>query len=311
MGAPITSAQFVKLLTEGLYEVSEDRQKFNDQISMIDKIFRVITDSTKAWEEFFSVSQVPDIQDFTGRLAMLDIFPGYSTKVEASQFGGYLEYDRTIIDDEQYGKLKDGMAGLVDSANRVREKNAVKIINNATSSAFDFISSQEEGKALAGAHTTKAVGVSVATGFNNLGTNALNDVNVSAARITMKKFKTPIGERWAGARRFGLLLPDTLEDKGKEIVETTSGLYSAEGTINVNRNRFEVIVWERMEDASTQNWALVDLDMMKKNMIFIDRIKAETESEHDFMTKAVRMSVYDRHAVGFIDWRHILFQSVS
>jgi len=312
---PELSAEWVKLLNNDLKEVANDRQTFLDRMSMVDRIYRRVS-SNRAWEEFFSVGQVPDVQAFTGRLAQLDMTPGYSTKIEPSQFGGFVESERTLIDDEQYGKLRDISAGLVDAAHRVREDKAVAVVNNATSSAFDFISNQEEGVALASnSHTTKKVGVSTAAGFDNLGTSALNPVSTAATRINMKNFRSPIGKKWMGSRRFALLVPTSQEFKAREIVGTEKGVsdasgFSAEHRKNVQEGLYEVIVWERMEDSSTTSWAMVDLDMMKKCMIFIDRVNAETEREVDFMTKAVRQSVYDRYAFGFIDWRWIFYHSV-
>lgn len=308
-----TSAEYTKLLFEGLKKVSNDRMTFLEQSNMVNKIYMVISDSTKATEEFFTLGQVPTVQEFTGRFSQLDISPGYSTKIEAAQFGGYVETERTLLDDEQYGvmTLSNIAAGLIDSANRNREDYAVKPINNATSAAFDFITNQQEGVALASnSHLTPKVGVSTASGFDNLGTSALNKTSVAATRINMKKFKTNAGLRYGNQRRFGLLVPDSLEFKAREINNTPWGLDSGQRNENLLQGLFEIIVWERMEDSSATNWAMVDLDMMKKNMVFIDRIKAETENERDFMTKAVRQSVYDRFACGFIDWRHIYFHSV-
>jgi hypothetical protein len=311
---PNTSLAYTKLLFEGLYKVSQDRQTFVEQSNMVDRIYTRITDSTKATEEFFCVGQVPDVQDFTGRFSELSMTPGYSTKIEAKQFGGFVETERTLMDDEQYGVMTLGAieAGLVDSANRGREDSAVKPIANATSSAFDFITNQEEGVALASnSHTTKRVGVDTSIGYSNLGTAALNKTSSAAARILMRKFKTPLGRRYSTNRRWGLLVPDSLEFKAKEINNTPWGLDSGQRNENLQMGIYEVIVWERMEDYSTSNWAMVDLDMMKKNMVFVDRIKGETERERDFMTKAIRQSIYDRYAVGFIDWRHIFWQQVA
>ena len=309
---PNVSSEYTKLLFEGIKEVTEDRITFVEQDNMIDRIYDRITDSTKAVEEFFSVSQVPNIEEFTGRFSELKMTPGYSTKMEANQFGGFVENERTLMDDEQYGVLTLGSiaSGLVDSANRVREDNAARVINNATSSAFDFISNQEEGVALASnSHTTKHVGVSTTNGFDNLGTSSMTKTSTAATRILMRKFKTPIGKRWSSNRRWGLLVPDSLEFKAKEINNTPWGLDSGQRNENFQMGIYEVIVWERMEDSSTSNWAMVDLDMMKKNMKFIERTNMETENERDFMTKAIRQSMYDRYSLGFTGWRHIFFHS--
>ena len=290
-----------------------DRQTFVEQSNMIDKIYTRVS-SGKATEEFYSVGQVPDVQDFTGRFSELSMVPGYSTKIEAKQFGGFVETERTLMDDEQYGVMTLGSieAGLVDAANRGREDSAVKVVANATSSSYDFITNQEEGVALASnSHTTKTVGVSTTTGFDNLGTSVLNKTSAAATRILMRKFKNPLGRRWSTNRRWGLLISDSNEFKAGELNNTPWGLDSGERTVNMQASMYQIIVWERMEDFSVSNWAMVDLDMMKKNMIFLDRIKGETERERDFMTKAIRQSIYDRYSLGFIDWRHIFWHQVT
>lgn len=310
---PNVSSAYTKLLFEGLKKVSVDRQTFVEQANMIDKVYTRVS-SDKATEEFYSVGQVPDVQDFTGRFSELSMVPGYSTKIEAKQFGGFVETERTLMDDEQYGVMTLGSieAGLVDAANRGREDSAVKVVANATSSSYDFITNQEEGVALASnSHTTKTVGVSTTTGFDNLGTSVLNKTSAAATRILMRKFKNPLGRRYSTNRRWGLLVSDSNEFKAGELNNTPWGLDSGERTVNMQASMYQIIVWERMEDFSVSNWAMVDLDMMKKNMIFLDRIKGETERERDFMTKAIRQSIYDRYSLGFIDWRHIFWHQVT
>lgn len=310
---PNVSSAYTKLLFEGLKKVSVDRQTFVEQSNMIDKIYTRVS-SGKAMEEFYSVGQVPDVQDFTGRFSELSMVPGYSTKIEAKQFGGFVETERTLMDDEQYGVMTLGSieAGLVDAANRGREDSAVKVVANATSSSYDFITNQEEGVALASnSHTTKTVGVSTTTGFDNLGTSVLNKTSAAATRILMRKFKNPLGRRYSTNRRWGLLVSDSNEFKAGELNNTPWGLDSGERTVNMQASMYQIIIWERMEDFSVSNWAMVDLDMMKKNMIFLDRIKGETERERDFMTKAIRQSIYDRYSLGFIDWRHIFWHQVT
>ena len=290
---PNVSSAYTKLLFEGLKKVSVDRQTFVEQSNMIDKIYTRVS-SDKVTEEFYSVGQVPDVQDSTGRFSELRMVPGYSTKIEAKQFGGFVETERTLMDDEQYGVMTLGSieAGLVDAANRGREDSAVKVVANATSSSYDFITNQEEGVALASnSHTTKTVGVSTTTGFDNLGTSVLNKTSAAATRILMRKFKNPLGRRYSTNRRWGLLVSDSNEFKAGELNNTPWGLDSGERTVNMQASMYQIIVWERMEDFSVSNWAMVDLDMMKKNMIFLDRIKGETERERDFMTKAIRQSI--------------------
>lgn len=306
--------EFDKLLFAGLYEVANDAKTYAEREGMIDKIYTRISNSTKKTEEVTSIGQVSNVQEFSGRMTELDIAPGYSTKYEQKEFGGFLETSRMLLDQEQYGvfTLANNMSGLVESDNNVKEDNAVKPIANATSAAYDFISSQEEGVALASnSHKTKATNVSTASGFDNLGTSALNKTAIAATRINMLKFRTNAGRLFRGGRRWGLLVPISLEFKAKEAMQTPWGLDSGQRNENLLMNIAEVIVWNRMEEYSSVNWAMIDLDMMKKMMLFFDQVSAEPEVERVFMTKAVRQSIYSRYSLGPKDWRWGYIHKVS
>ena len=124
MGNPVTSSQFIRLLDERLTSVAENETK-NLQ-SMIPTFFNVKT-SNSAWEEFFSVGDVPDIPEMNGKKSRLAIAPGFHVKIEHKEFGGYLEFERKLIDDKKYAVLDSRAAGLLKSAHRVREKQGVRL----------------------------------------------------------------------------------------------------------------------------------------------------------------------------------------
>jgi len=75
MANPLDSANFRRLLDKRLRSVSDDIAEKRELASMIPVLCNVIS-SDKAWEEFFSVSGVPDIPAFTGKLTTLSMFPG-------------------------------------------------------------------------------------------------------------------------------------------------------------------------------------------------------------------------------------------
>jgi hypothetical protein len=56
---------------------------------------------------------------------------------------------------------------------------------------------------------------------------------------------------------------------------------------------------------------MVNVDQMKKFLLWIDRISQETDTIIDFETKAVKHSIYSRWGYGFKDWRWIYGHSVS
>jgi phage major head subunit gpT-like protein len=126
----------------------------------------------------------------------------------------------------------------------------------------------------------------------------------------MRRFRNNIGER-IEINPDTLIVPDSLGDKAEEIIGTATGLYSAEGTKNMNSGRFKVIRYKRLDDYSTTNWFMVDSKLMKRFLIWIDRVKPETNNTVDFETFMIKHSVYFRIAYGFLNWRWIYGHNVS
>ena len=171
-------------------------------------------------------------------------------------------FERKLLDDKKYAVLDNRSGMLAESAARVREKYGVRPFAYAFSSAFDFMTSEEGVALCSSSHTTKS-GTSTSTGFDNSGTSALNATSVAATRILMRQFRNDISER-ISIEPDTLIVPDTLADKAAEIMGTEKGLYSAEGTINVQKGRFKVIPYLRLDDYDTNNWFMCDSNLMKK-----------------------------------------------
>lgn len=308
MGTPLTSSQFVRLLKETLREVSEGA--FNDLPGMKDKFYRNI-DSDSAWEEFYSVGSLPDIPEFNGKISWLTKYPGYYIKMEPKEYSAGVMIQRKLIDDKKYSVLSSWAEELGASAKRTQEKYAVKPFVYATSTAFDFMTYYEEGVALASnSHTNKSQ-TSTTNGFDNLGTGALNKTNLAAARLAMRKFRNDISERIDVGDDLAIVCPDALADTAHEIVGTEKGLYTSEGTVNVQKGRFEVIPYMRWDDYDTNDWALVWKSQMKKSLLWISRIMPEFKTTVDFDTYQAKHAVYFRFGYGWKDWRWMYYNQVS
>lgn len=307
MGNPITSSQLVKLLVADLREVMENT--YNALPTMIPKLYRMI-DSESAWDEFYSIGGVPDIPTFTGKLSWLSIAPGYYTRIESKEFAGGLQIERKLLDDKKYPVLDGSAAELMTSAHRVREKYGVRPFAYVFSTAFDFMTSEEGVSLASSSHTTKA-GTSTSSGFDNAGTSALSKTSVAATRILMRQFRNDISERIEISDNLGLIVPDNLADIAMEINLTPKGLDTAEGNVNPQYKRYEVIPYLRLDDYNTNDWHMVDMTAMKKYLIWIDRIKPEISNNVDFETFAIQTAVYFRIANGFIGWPWIYSHAVS
>uniref|UniRef100_A0A6H1ZP86 Putative capsid protein n=1 Tax=viral metagenome TaxID=1070528 RepID=A0A6H1ZP86_9ZZZZ len=307
MGNPLDSAAFVRLLDTRLREVSE--AKYKDLPTMIPKLYRMLS-SDSAWEEFYSVGAVPDISEFNGRLSYLPVYPGYHTRIEPKEYAGGLQSERKLFDDKKYSVLDGRAEGLMESAQRVREKKGALPFTQAFSTAFHYQSSEEGVSLCSSSHATKS-GTSTTSGFDNSGTDALNKTSVAATRLAMRLFRNDISERIEVGDDLALIVPDNLADTAFELVRTPKGMDSAEGNVNMAYGRYEVIPYLRLDDSDTNNWFMVWKSQMKKDLVFIDRIKAELENTVDFETKMMKHSVYMRLACGFLDWRFIFGNLVS
>lgn len=307
MGSPLVSPEFVRLLDERLTQVEE--AKYKDLPSMIPTLYNVQS-SDSAWEEYFSVGALPDIPQFNGKVAYLPIAPGFHTLIEPKEYSGGIQIERKLIDDKKYAVLDRKAESLVESAHRTREKLAVRTFSNAFSTAFDFMQSEEGVSLCSDSHTTKS-GTSTASGFDNAGSSALTKTSVAATRILMRNYRNDISERIDMGDNFTLVVPDALADAAHEIVGTQKSLDTADGNINVQFGRHDVIPYLRLDDTDTNNWFMVDKARMKQDLIWVNRMSDDINHTVDFDTYMMKFSLYFRAAYGWTDWRWIYGHNVS
>lgn len=303
-----TSSQLQRLLDKRLREVADFDKIYTDLNPMIPTLFRMFA-SDAAFEEFYSIGSLPDHQRFNGKIPFVNRNPGYHIKIEPYEYALGRQLERKFLDDKKYSVFDDEAVALTNSAARTMEKEASVIFTGAFSTAFQF-QTNEEGVALCGAHRTKS-GTSTATGFSNTGTSAFNKTSVAATRILMRQFRNDVSERIEMSDNFALVVPDNLADAAYELVNTPKSMDTAEGNVNPQYKRYKVIPYARLDDSDTNNWYMVNLDLMKKHLIFINRIKPETKTQIDFHTLVTMISSYMRFGAGVLDWRWIYGMSVT
>jgi len=309
MGSPLDSSQFVRLLDNRLRDVAEGEKKYQELSSMIPTLFNSLP-SDSAWEEFYSVGAVPDIPEFNGKITYLSQSPGYHTKIEPKEWAGGLIAERKLIDDKKYAVLENRSKSLMRSAMRTREKQAVRAFNLAFSSAFDYMTSEENLSLCNDSHATKS-GTSTSNGFDNAGTTKFSKVSVVATRLLMRKFRNDISERIEISNNLALIVPDFLADDAYELVRSEKDSTSANNTVEMNYKRYTIIPYMRLDDNSTTNWFMVDMDAMTEDLLWIDRISPETKNTVDFETYHLKQAVYFRCAYGWRDWRWVYGHNVT
>jgi hypothetical protein len=315
MGNPIVSADFIRLMDTNLDQVSENELKpYQD---MIGRIFGSQS-SDKKWTNFYGVGAVPDIPKFNGSLDFLPVAPGFFRQVEPAVFAGGLQFEKQFIDDNQYDVLTDRQAGLIQALGRTKEKYASRALGYGFTNNPDFVTQDEEGVAMfSSAHLTKS-GVSTASGFDNTYNVAVSKSAIAAMAIKYKMLRNDIGELY-DSEADTIICPTALTDTVCEALgyDARSGASSekdpdsANNKINSQYKRFKVIEWKRLDEFSTKNWFMVNEAMMKKHLIWLDRIKQETNTWTDNYTFAVLQSIYSRFGWGFRDWRFGIGANVS
>ena len=304
--SPLNDAAFVKLLKKDLYEVSE--AKFDALNKQGEQLYKVIMPD-EAVTEFYEVGGFPDIPEFNGKLSYLGKSPGYWSKIEPKEFAAGAVTTRKFTDDNKWGVLRDNASGLVSALGRTQEKYRARPFNYATSTAFDFMQTEENLSLANNSHTTKA-GTSTSTGFDNRGTSAMDATSVAATWLAMRRFRDMDSERIEMSDNFAIICPDALGDTAETIAGTVKGLNTADGDINPQEGRYRVMRYMRLDDYSTTNWSMVNWDLMKKYLVWINRIPYETDTIIDFETKSVKHSIYSRWGYGWTDWRWIYHHNV-
>ena len=137
MASPVESAEFQRLLVEGIRKVWDDG-KYSELVSPIDSIMNTLK-STKAYEQFYGVTGVGDFSAFNGKVAYSGMFPGFHTKLEPAEMTNGIQFERKLLDDVQYtgvGPIIQRAKALFRSAGRTIDKLKVSALADAFSTAF-------------------------------------------------------------------------------------------------------------------------------------------------------------------------------
>ena len=306
MGSPIISENFIRLLDTRLKEVSS--KTWDELPSQKGELYRDVP-SDSAWEEFFSVGAVADIPAFNGKLEYLTQSPGYLTRIEPKEYAAGLAFERKFLDDKKYAVMSDQVESLTVAAQRTKAKIEVDPFAYAFSSAFSYMYSEEGVSLCNDSHTTKS-GVSTASGFDNATTSAMSKTSIAAMKLAMLRFRNDIGERVV-VNPDTIICGESLADTALEIVGSEKNPENANNTINTLYKGFKVLVLKRLDDYDTNNFFIVDSRMMKKHLMWIDRIAKETKMTVDFDTMLLKWSIYFRCGNGFNDWRWCMGSNVS
>uniref|UniRef100_A0A6M3KHV0 Putative capsid protein n=1 Tax=viral metagenome TaxID=1070528 RepID=A0A6M3KHV0_9ZZZZ len=303
MGSPLTDKAFVRLLTAGLEE--DFYGGYKELESIKEKIFDV-TVSKNAWTEFFGIGDVPDPQAFNGLVSYQDVAPGFHTKLEPKEFAGGILITRRLMDTDRYGQIKTMSKNLGKAAKRKKNKIAHEPFIYMDSSAFDYMIAEEGVALCSNSHTSKA-SVSTTSGFDNLVALPFNAVNLEAARLVGKRFKTDINERFESNMDM-IVYPSSLAEKVWEVIKSPGKVDEITNNVNFQQGRWKSLELTLWDDYDVNNFAIVDSSFMKDCLKWQQGIAedVETASTIDFDTMIMKYRSYFVDGWAWIDWRFIV-----
>lgn len=296
---PAIAEHFGDLLTPGFRKIFEDQ--FNLIPSMLPDLYNMQT-SDKPEEKDSAVGGFGDFETFTGTIGYDEVYQQYDKTYTPVEYCKGFKVQRRLFDDDLYNIMNKKPMGLSISARRTREKQGATIFNNAftdTSIAGDALS------LCSTAHTSNTPGAATQS---NSGTSALSATAVEAARTAMADFRDFEGEKIAVIPDL-LLTPRGLEQTAWEIIASRGKVETANNNANFHFGKYKLAVWDYLTDSN--NWFMMDTQMMNMYLLWFDRIPLEMGRDKDFDTYLSKFSAYMRFSLGFSDWRWLFGNLVS
>ena len=307
MPAPMISENWAALLTPGLRNVFSTELRNREELFKRTQIFPVDT-SQRAYEEYQGVndlsSQGWNQFEATGRVSYDAPSIGYKTRLEHREFAKGMSARRKLMDDNLYPgapipkSITQDARALGRSAALAREKSAASVfINGFTDTGTDaegFSVTGSDGVGLLSTAHPRSPSDSATQA--NEGTLALTSDNVIATKNAMREFTDGAGELMA-VHPDTLLVPPELEETAIKIVSGDLDPDSANNTINVNKGRYNVIVWDYLTDANA--WFMIDSALKADHLVWLDRINPEFMAEANKDTMIGEWTAYMRYSRGW------------
>jgi len=308
MPAPITSENWAALLTPGLRKVFHTKLRSREELFKRAQIFPTDT-SQRAFEEYQGVGDLGtqgwDQFEKTGRVSYDAPEIGFKTRLEHREFAKGLSVKRKVMDDNLYPgapipkTITQRVEGLASSAALRREKSAADVFNNA----FTDTGQDAEGFTVSGADGVGLVSTAhplspsnTGTTQSNEGTLALTSDNVVETKNRMRSFTDDQGELIA-SHPDTILVPPELEETAIKIVSGDLDPDSANNTINVNKGRYKIVVWDYLTDANA--WFMIDSALKQEHLVWLDRVMPEFMAELNKDTMIGEWVAYMRYSRGW------------
>ena len=305
MPTPMTSGAFADLLDPRFQKIFHDNLKEPDDL--IPKLYNVIPTNGRNNMMWSGVGQMGDWDEFTGQIGYGSQSQGYDVTMTPIEFGKGIQIERKLFDDDQYNIMNGRPAALAKAAKRLRQKHAVRILENAFSNDSYFYQHSEGVALCSDAHTTTS-GASTASGFDNKITSAFTATALAAARIQMVGFRGDVGEK-LDYKPDEIWYPPNLYEQVFEVVNSMGKVDTANNNLNVHKSSYDMHEITYLND--TNNWFVCNKSARNEFLFWADRVAIEFAMIEDFDTLVAKWRGYGRWSNAFTDWRFIIGSQVA
>lgn len=282
--------------------VGTEYYSFTKNKSNLSILFNMGT-SEKNYEQFSSAGALGDWDEFTGTVAYGDTAQGYDTKISFPEYAKGIKVERKLADDDLSNIMNSRPEELGRSAARTREKHGAGAFNNAFTSED---STKGDGAELcASDHANAGDG----TTQSNKGTTALSATAVETVRRAMTAFKGDQNEI-ISVNPDMILAPINLEEAAYEIINSKGKVDVSTNNVNFHQGKYKLVVWPNFLTDSN-NWFMIDSELMNRYMRWYDRIPLEFFQDKDSDTLLAKYIGYMRYGWYWTNWIWIFGELVS
>ncbi len=205
---------------------------------MSPEFYTIMDDVSGSYYKASNVGAVPDHQEFTGRIGVVEPVQGYDKTHTFTEYAAQIQIQHRLASDDWYGVVKKIGSGLSESANRSREKLGASQYNLA----FTLEPTDGDGTELcASDHPSPVSGIATQS---NEGTSVLGAGTVESTRLLMADFRDDQGEMMS-MEMDTIAIPINLEQTGWEIINSTGKVDTANNNANFHKGKYKMLVWKR------------------------------------------------------------------
>jgi phage major head subunit gpT-like protein len=299
MATPMIREQFENITALGLAL----RTVFNDEIQLSDPLWALanVQTSSRAAERNQGVGGFGDVPEYNGAIEYDGFELLYRTTYEHKEYALGMEVERKLIDDEEYGVMRQRASKLGLAFDRTVTKHLVSIFNNA------FAATPVGGDAVSLCNDSHPYSSTDADTQGNKGTSALSHDAIITTATAMMQFEDS-RHNPMNVIPDTLVVPVALVPTARVILESVNRSGNANNDTNINRG-YNLVSSHYLTDA--ESWFLVDSRLARQYLKWFWRVRPEfVEDPTSDYNLAIKYRGYMRYSYGWDHWAWIYGHTV-